>query len=249
MKLTFIGTAPGVPTKDRYCTCMLLEVNGSTYMIDAGAPVADIFPQKGIALSDIRALFNTHIHADHASGIYRMADLVNGFYKEHTMDLYIPDQCYIDLVVQMIEMASGHPGTRMDTSRVRFHEIDPTVPYEDENIRLSYFATGHIDKPFHSYAMLVEAEGKKILFGGDLSKNLRDADIPSVAFEEEIDLFVCEYAHLHFEHLEPYLKRLRAKAVYFNHIPNEKKLAEVRDMSGRYPFRVFAPSDGDVVEL
>lgn len=249
MKLTFIGTAPGVPMEDRYCTCMLLEVGGSTYMIDAGAPVADLFPRIGRSISDVRALFNTHIHADHAEGIYRMADLVNGYYKQHEMDLYIPDGEYIDLVVRMIELASGHPGTKLDSSRVRFHVIDPTVAYEDENIKLSYFATGHIDKPYHSYAFLVEAEGKKIVFGGDLSKHLRDADIPTPVFEEEIDLFVCEYAHIREEDLAPYMPKFRTKAVYFNHIPTEQKLAEVKLMNGKYPYPVYAPNDGDSVEI
>ena len=249
MKLTFIGTAPGVQSADRYCTCMMLEVGGSTYLIDAGAPICDIFPRMGRSISEIRALFNTHIHADHATGIYRMADLINGFYKQHEIDLYIPDREYSDLIIKLIEMASGHPGTKMDTDRVRFRTIDPTVPYEDENIKLSYFATGHIDKPFHSYAFLVEAEGKKIVFGGDLSKHLRDADIPAPVFEEEIDLFICEYAHIREEDIAPYMPKFKTKAVYFNHIPNEQKLAEVQAMNEKYPYLVYAPKDGDVVEI
>ena len=249
MKLTFLGTAPGVASAERYCTCMMLEVGGSVYLIDAGAPVCDLFPRMGRSLTEIRALFNTHIHADHACGIYRLADLVNGFYKTHEMDLYIADKAYSDLIVQLIEMASGHPGTRFDGERVRFHEIDPAVPYEDENIKVSYFPTGHIDKPYHSYAMLVEAEGKKIVFGGDVSKNLRDADLPAIVFEEEVELFVCEYAHFKQEHILPYLPKIKAKAVYFNHIPTEEKLLEVREMEGKYAFRAYAPNDNDEVIL
>lgn len=249
MKLTFIGTAPGVPQKDRYCTCMMLEAGNSTYLIDAGAPVTDLLIRRGMQLSDIRAVFTTHIHADHCDGVYRIADLVNGYYKDHEMDIYIADQEYIDLTVRLIELCSGHPNTKFDHERVRFHEIDPTVPYEDENIRLTYFPTGHIDKPYHSYAFLVEAEGKKVLFGGDLSKNLRDDDIPAIALEEEIDLFVCEYAHIRPEYFAPYLPRIKAKRVYFNHIPTAEKLEEVAAMNGKYAFEAYAPMDGDVVEI
>ena len=249
MKLTFIGTSDGVPRPDRYCTCMMLEVGGSTYLIDAGAPVCDIFPRMGKSLTDIRAVFITHIHGDHAENVYRIADIVNGLYKEHEMDFYIPDEVYSEHVIALIEMASGHPGTRFDRERIRFHTIDPTVAYEDENIRLSYFATGHIDKPFHSYAMLVEAEGKKLLFTGDLSKNLRDADIPRIAFEEEIDLMVCEFAHIKAEFMEPYLPQIRAKRVFFNHVTSPERIALVDAMNGKYAFAASVPHDGEVVVL
>lgn len=249
MKLTFIGTSDGIPRADRYCTCMMLETGGSTYLIDAGAPVCDIFPRMGRSIEEIRAIFNTHIHADHAEGIYRIADLINGFYKTHEMDIYIPDAVYSEHIIALIEMASGHPGTKFDRARVRFHEIDPAVAYEDENIKLTYFPTGHIDKPFHSYAMLVEAEGKKILFSGDLSKNLRDDDIPQIVFEEEIELFVCEFAHIRPEYLMPYLPKIRAKRVCFNHTTSEEKIEMVREMNGKYTFEAHVPSDGDVVEM
>ena len=249
MKLTFLGTSDGIPRPGRSCTCMMLEVGDSTYLIDAGAPVSDIFPRMGRELTDLRAVFNTHIHGDHAAGIYRIADIVNGFYKTHEMDFYIPDEQYSEHIIALIEMASGHPGTRFDRERVRFHTIDPTVPYEDENIKLSYFATGHIDKPFHSYAMLVEAEGHKLLFTGDLSKNLRDDDIPKIAFEEPIDLMVCEFAHIKPEFIEPYLPRIRAKRVFFNHATPPERIAYVDAMNGKYGFAASVPNDGESIVL
>ena len=107
MKLTFIGTSDGVPRPDRYCTCMMLEVGGSTYLIDAGAPVCDIFPRMGKSLTDIRAVFITHIHGDHAENVYRIADIVNGLYKEHEMDFYIPDEEHYRAEVRFEEKGSG----------------------------------------------------------------------------------------------------------------------------------------------
>lgn len=249
MKLTFFGTAPGVPQPDRYCTSMMLETGGSVYLIDAGAPVTDLLLRRGMLPTDVRAVFATHIHSDHTDGIYRLADLVNGFYKTHEMDIYIPDREFIDLTVRMLELCAGHPNTKFDGERVRFHEIDPSAAYDDGNLRLSYFPTGHIDKPYHSYAFLAEAEGKKILFGGDLSKHLRDADIPAPAFDGNVDLFVCEYAHIRGEDIAPYLPRITAKTVCFNHIPTAEKFAEVEAMNGKYAFRACAPRDGDVFEI
>ena len=73
--------------------------------------------------------------------------------------------------------------------------------------------------------------------------------IPAPVFEEEIDLFVCEYAHIREEDIAPYMPKFKTKAVYFNHIPNEQKLAEVQAMNGKYPYQVCAPRDGDMVEI
>lgn len=43
MKISFLGTGCGFPTADRYCASILLDIGGRLYLIDAGAPVVDIF--------------------------------------------------------------------------------------------------------------------------------------------------------------------------------------------------------------
>ena len=77
MKITFLGTSHGVPAADRYCACTMLEVNGATYFIDAGAPLIDILLRRGTDLNTIRALFTTHLHGDHVNGVLAFADLIN----------------------------------------------------------------------------------------------------------------------------------------------------------------------------
>ena len=48
MKITFLGTSHGVPAADRYCSSAMIEVNGSVYLIDAGAPVIDLLIRQAL---------------------------------------------------------------------------------------------------------------------------------------------------------------------------------------------------------
>ena len=103
-----------------------------------------------------------------------------------------------------------------------------------------------------SYTFLAEAEGKKLLFSGDLSQELSDEDFPAIAKEEKIDLFVLEYAHFDIEDMISHLEECRVKRLVFSHISrsNEKlPLIEALSKSGRFDFSVNAAYDGELIEL
>ena len=91
MKITFIGTSHGVPAKDRYCSCILIEVGGSFYFIDAGAPLADVIQRRGLDFNNFKAVFTTHAHGDHTAGIFQAADLLNWYYKGGSADFFLTD--------------------------------------------------------------------------------------------------------------------------------------------------------------
>ena len=69
MKLTFLGTSCGVPQKDRYCSSCMIECGDGTYLIDAGAPVAELLRKYGKTPVDLNAVFITHMHGDHLDGL------------------------------------------------------------------------------------------------------------------------------------------------------------------------------------
>ena len=136
-------------------------------------------------------------------------------------------------------------------ARMRFY--DKSFVYEDENIKLTPFETGHLKKKGRpSYGYILEAEGKRVIFSGDLSYLLEMNDFPVAAKELESELFICEMAHFDFEFLRPHIKECKTKLVAFNHIkfPNERiPLLEKVNESGEFPFPIIAPSDYDVIEV
>jgi len=68
-KVTLLGTASPQPRPDRFGPSTLVEAGGQKFIIDAGRGVPIRLRQLGIQLGKIDALFITHYHSDHTSGI------------------------------------------------------------------------------------------------------------------------------------------------------------------------------------
>ena len=246
MKITFLGTSHGVPAADRYCSSTMIEVNGSLYFIDAGAPLIDILLRRGVDLNKVRAIFTTHIHGDHTNGIPALADLFSWYFKTTSVDIYMTEQQGIDTFKAMIRTVEGG----LDEARVRFRLMTADTVYEDENIRLTPFPTQHLataGRPAYSY--LLEAEGKKALFSGDLSQHLAKGDFPAFALNNDVDLRVCEMAHFGVDHVKPYLEKCRAKTLLFNHVFPLHKLDEINALNGAFGYPIRTVDDGDEVTL
>ena len=248
MKITFLGTSHGVPAAERFCSCTMVEVNGSIYFIDAGAPVVDILLRRGVDLNAIKAVFTTHIHGDHTDGLLNMADLFNWYFKTTSLDIYMTEQRGIDLFKALVSAVEG--GDAVDEARLRFKLMTQGTVYDDGNIRLTPIPTQHMavrNRP--SYAYLIEAEGKKVIFSGDLSYHLEKGDFPAYALEHDVDLMVCEMAHFGVEQVRPFLEKCRAKTLLFNHVYPLHKLDEINALNGAFGYAIRTVDDGDEVEV
>ena len=245
MKITFLGTSHGVPAADRYCSSAMIETGGKIYLIDAGAPVIDLLLRKGADLNAVKAVFTTHLHGDHVFGAIQMASLFNWYFKTTDADFYLTEQAGIDVIGKTIETIDGAL-----CERVRLKLMDEKTVYEDGSIRVTPFPTQHLahaGRPAYSY--LIEAEGKKALFSGDLSGRLEKQDFPAYALENEVDLMICEMAHFGVEHAAPYLEKCRAKELVFNHVFPLHKLDEINALNGKFGYPIRTVEDGEEIEL
>ena len=247
MKITFIGSGHGVPSDQRYCSSAMIEVGNSIYYVDAGAPIIDELLRMGRDIHNVRAVFITHCHGDHISGLPNMADLANWYYKKSKIEFYLPEQSTIDAIKALMMSTYGGRPIR---EGVDFYKYDEGFVYQDENIKLTTIPNKHIFKEGRpSYCFLIEADGKRVLFSGDLSQHLALEDFPEIAMSEDIDVLVCEMAHFTMEMVKPYLKRCTAKAVYFNHVAPLTKFnhIEAENASGEYPFKMYIAKDRDEI--
>jgi hypothetical protein len=69
-----------------------------------------------------------------------------------------------------------------------------------------------------SYAILLEAEGKRVLFTGVLSNEVKKDDFPKVGLEEETNVIICEMAHFGVAEICPYMERAKTGQWWFNHV-------------------------------
>ena len=247
MKITFLGTSHGVPAADRWCSASMIEAGGGIYCIDAGGPLIDLLLRRGVDLNRMRALFATHMHGDHVNGVLPFADLLNWYFRDAQADIFLTEARGIELFRQLIELMEGGP---IDGRRVRFRLMTPETVYADENVRVAPLPTRHLaaqNRPSYSY--LVEADGKRALFSGDLSGGLREKDFPALALAEDLDALVLEMAHFDVPDVLPWLERCRARQVLFTHVYPLDKLARIEALDGRFGYPIRTVADGDVVEL
>ena len=246
MKITFLGTADGIPRPGHYCSSTMIEVNGAIYLIDTGAPVIDLLLQNGKRPEQIKAIFNTHGHGDHLDGLLQLLDLCMWAYKSASFEICMTEQKIAEGFIGCLESMATSPFPR---DRMRFRTFEPGLFYEDENIKVTAFPTQHCE-PNPSYAFLIETENEKVLFTGDLSYALGKGDFPKIAEEMPLNLIVCEMAHFGAEHIAPYLEKCLAKHVIFNHyqLRKERDIQQLMQC-GKFPFPVSMAHDGDVVQV
>ena len=70
MKLTFLGTGAGVPSRQRNVAGLALTMgNGSVWLFDAGEGTQLQVMKTAVKLSRISRIFITHLHGDHVFGL------------------------------------------------------------------------------------------------------------------------------------------------------------------------------------
>jgi len=68
-KVTLLGTASPTPRPNRFGTSTLVEVGDQKLLFDAGRGVPIRMWQIKVPMGKLDALFLTHFHSDHVSGI------------------------------------------------------------------------------------------------------------------------------------------------------------------------------------
>ena len=101
-----------------------------------------------------------------------------------------------------------------------------------------------------SFALVVEAEGKRVVYTGDLSGDF--ADFPAVARAEPCDLCICEATHYNLEHALELLATFPLKRLVFNHVHDPwhgDGEDTLKAMAARLPFPCHIAHDGDAFEV
>lgn len=244
MKLHTLGTSHGATEPNKACSVNLLEVNGAYYLFDCGGNAEGKITDRGIEFDAIRAVFISHMHEDHAGTLSAIVKRFLVYNKsEYILDLHLPEQAGIEAFkgwISALHLDASSPKTR-------YHLVGAGIVYSDENITVTAIPTKHLmDGKFPSYAYMVESADKRFLYTGDL--NYTFCDYPSIVFEQQFDLILCELVHFKPElHLEQIIQSKTKKMVFTHTAPT--KAARVLDMQDQFPFPIDLAKDGDIYEI
>lgn len=220
MRVVFLGSSHGIPEPNRRCSCILVEVGDNRYFVDMGLmPIEDLV-NRGIAVDSIKGVFITHMHGDHTNGLISFVDLCSWVYKTAEPKIFLPKIEGKAVIYDWLKVT----GTK--AREFEFFEVQDGVIFDDGILKVTAVRTKHCDV---SYAYIFEAEGKNVLFTGDLYYH-PEQDFPQISKEIPLELVICEAAHFDPQGYEPIFKECDIKSVIVTHytqhnIPNVLKLA------------------------
>ncbi len=176
--VTLLGTGDPVPRVDRFGPAILVEAGEYQLLFDAGRGVTQRLRQLEISLSDIDAVFITHFHSDHLSGL---PDLwLTGWLpppfgrRSQPMRMIGPDglseilnglrQAFDpDIQIRLVDEQLPPQGIEFD---IREYSADGIV-FDEEGVTVTAFAVDHGQYIKPSYGYRVDYEGRSVVLSGD----------------------------------------------------------------------------------
>lgn len=223
MKITFLGTCSGTePMPNRHHSSVVFEINGQYYWFDAGENCSYRAHTSGMDLSRVRAVFISHMHIDHVGGL---ANLIFTIYKLATVtkiphinnnsyDVFVPD---LEKLQAINSIANAYRPASAVGVDINEHEVRDGLVFEDENLRVSAIHNTHLkesgEQGWHSYSYLIEAEGKRVVFSGDV----RCPEELDSFTNGGCDLLIMETGHHAVKAVCDYAESRGAKKLLFTH--------------------------------
>lgn len=190
MKFIFHGAARHVGR-----SCVELQTQGKRYLLDCGIKFKEDgfdYPENVFKMKELDAAFISHAHLDHTGAL--------PFFEHHNMicPIFMTAQTKVLTrillkdswkIARIKELHSAYDKTDLKKVRKSIRRVEMQKRNSFENIHYTYFNAGHIPG---SAQILLEAEGKKILYTGDF--NTRPSNLMQGAEQEagKVDVLISE---------------------------------------------------------
>ena len=217
MHIITMGTSHGNATYCRFNSSTLYEICGNLYLVDCGEPADGLLTRRGIQARDLKAIFITHMHGDHAGGLDALIKSMCKYAKpSFRPTIYLPEEGAAEALTNWLI------ALHLCASKVaEFSVTYPGELYDDGVLRVIAIPTEHMSwstgHPVPSYAYALFAEGKHVLHTGDLRGDF--SDFP--AGDNYCDLCLCESTHYPPECAFPFLQEAHIGKLIFHHVADQ----------------------------
>lgn len=238
MKLYTLGTSHGATEIGRACSANLLNVGNNYYLFDCGGNTEGKMTDMGLPIDQIRAVFITHMHEDHSGTLTAIVKRFCNYHRQaKPISVFMPEENGIQAFCGWLSALHI-----TNNERAFFHLISAGKIYEDECISVTAIPTAHMyNGTFPSFAFLIEADGKKFLYTGDLASDFHD--YPAILSEENFDAVLCELVHFKVDRNLDTIAKTKTKKMIFTHLA-PRNIPLIRSAEKDLPFLVEIAEDG-----
>ncbi|MFP4402115.1 MAG: MBL fold metallo-hydrolase [Candidatus Nanoarchaeia archaeon] len=196
MKIIFHGAAQEVGK-----SCIEIISNNKRYLLDAGVK----FIHKGVEypkyldkVSEVDAIFLSHAHMDHCGALPMLE------HKQLKCPIYCTKMTW-DITNLLLEdgyhlekLRHLHPAYSIRDVRavkddLKFVRFSKWYETPDKQVKFQYINAGHIPG---SASILLELEGKRVLYGADINTDetllMEPSKLDKLEFDKPIDVFISE---------------------------------------------------------
>jgi ribonuclease BN (tRNA processing enzyme) len=242
MKLYTLGTSHGATEVGRACSANLLSVGDAYYLFDCGGNTEGKMTDLGLPIEKIRAVFVTHMHEDHAGTLSAIAKRFCVYHRDASpVSMFLPEENGIKAF--QIWLSALHIEIK---DRIFLFPVKLGKVYADENITVTAIATAHMGDTLPSFAYIIETEGKKMLYTGDLAGDFHD--YPTILSEEDFDAVLCELVHFKVETNLETIAKTKTKKMIFTHLA-PRNIPRIRSAEDKLPFSVEIAYDGNCYSI
>ena len=128
MRVTFLGTSAGVPTRSRNVSCVALRPaqRGEVWLFDCGEGTQHQLLRSDLNISQITRIFITHMHGDHVLGLMGLLATCGMTAHARGIDIYGPRPIadYVREVSRRTQFQTNYP--------LEVHTVEPGKIFEDD---------------------------------------------------------------------------------------------------------------------
>lgn len=179
-KILFCGTGTPTRTVERGQPCLALVANGKLFLFDAGEGSLGKLLEYEAPIGKLEAIFITHHHSDHISGIAEVLHNTSLFARNYGVEVFGPPGT--EQMLEGFDLAYGHDLeerqrvlgkedlniTDIFSGGVDFDiEGDELkIIYDNDGLKISSFLVVHPQWD-HAYGYKIEHKGKVVIVSGD----------------------------------------------------------------------------------
>ena len=247
MRLTIVGCSDAFGSGGRLQTSYHVAHSGGEFLIDCGATALIGLQHSGLDPNRVPAIFITHLHGDHFSGLIWWLIHANHVAGRTTpLTVFGPKGIETRFTTAAEALFPGSTATER-RFKLEFVEYKGEVSFDYGGVRVTPFEVSH-PSGATPYALRFEVGGKALAFSGDTEwvENLTRAAAGSDLFIAECFAFEAEARyHLNWRTIERNLHRLGARRVLLTHFGPEM----LRNLDAVDDARIVLAEDGLQLEI